>query len=84
MGMALIFQFGLINGGPASLLYGTIVSGFGSTAVAFSLAEMASMYVTHPCVQLLPNQSILIGTRPSVLSTVGQLNSHQLLLNSGV
>ncbi|KAG4432887.1 hypothetical protein IFR05_011633 [Cadophora sp. M221] len=37
------FQFSLLNGGPASLVYGSIVAGIGSTAIAFSLAEMASL-----------------------------------------
>ncbi|KAH8810972.1 amino acid/polyamine transporter I [Xylogone sp. PMI_703] len=37
------FQFSLLNGGPASLVYGSIISGVGSTAIAISLAEMASM-----------------------------------------
>ncbi|KAE9379461.1 amino acid transporter [Stipitochalara longipes BDJ] len=37
------FQFSLLNGGPASLVYGSIVSGLGSTAIAASLAEMASL-----------------------------------------
>ncbi|KAH7384613.1 amino acid/polyamine transporter I [Pyrenochaeta sp. MPI-SDFR-AT-0127] len=42
-GMALTFQFAWLNGGPAALVYGCIVSGIGSTAVAASLGEMASM-----------------------------------------
>jgi amino acid permease len=42
-GMALTFSFALSNGGPAALVYGCIVSGIGSTAVATSLGEMASM-----------------------------------------
>jgi amino acid permease len=37
------FQFSLLNGGPASLVYGSLVAGLGSTAIATSLAEMASM-----------------------------------------
>lgn len=37
------FQFSLLNGGPASLVYGNIVAGVGSIAIAISLAEMASM-----------------------------------------
>lgn len=42
--MALTFQFAWLNGGPAALVYGSIVAGIGSTAVAASLGEMASMY----------------------------------------
>lgn len=38
------FQFALYNGGPASMIYGAILVGFGATAVALSLAELASMY----------------------------------------
>lgn len=37
------FQFSLLNGDPASLVYGSIVAGIGSTAIALSLAEMASL-----------------------------------------
>ncbi|KAF2185768.1 amino acid transporter [Zopfia rhizophila CBS 207.26] len=40
---ALTFQFSLINGGPASMFYGTLFAGIGTTIVAISLAEMASM-----------------------------------------
>jgi choline transport protein len=37
------FQFSLLNGGPASLVYGSLFAGIGSTLIALSLAEMASM-----------------------------------------
>ncbi|CAO2649747.1 Nn.00g010390.m01.CDS01 [Neocucurbitaria sp. VM-36] len=40
---AVTFQFSLSNGGPASIAYGSIFAGFGTTLIAFSLAEMASM-----------------------------------------
>ncbi|KAF2786422.1 amino acid transporter [Melanomma pulvis-pyrius CBS 109.77] len=40
---AVTFQFSLSNGGPASILYGSIFAGLGTTLVATSLAEMASM-----------------------------------------
>ncbi|PVH93649.1 amino acid transporter [Periconia macrospinosa] len=40
---ALTFQFSLTNGGPASIVYGSIFAGIGTTLVACSLAEMASM-----------------------------------------
>jgi hypothetical protein len=43
--MAITFQFALLNGGPSAMVYGCIFVGFGGTAVAYSLAEMASMYV---------------------------------------
>ena len=43
---AVTFQFALSNGGPASIVYGSIFSGIGTTLVALSLAEMASMYVS--------------------------------------
>lgn len=42
---AVTFQFALSNGGPASIVYGSIFSGIGTTLVALSLAEMASMCV---------------------------------------
>lgn len=37
------FQFSLTNGVPASIAYGSVFSCIGSTLVALSLAEMASM-----------------------------------------
>ena len=40
---AVTFQFSLTNGGPASIAYGSIFSGIGTTLIALSLAEMASM-----------------------------------------
>jgi hypothetical protein len=42
--VAVTFQFSLLNGGPASMVYGAILGTFGATAVALSLAEMVSMY----------------------------------------
>lgn len=41
---AITFQFALLNGGPSAMVYGCIFVGFGGTAVAYSMAEMASMY----------------------------------------
>ncbi|KAF2867084.1 amino acid/polyamine transporter I [Massariosphaeria phaeospora] len=40
---AVTFQFSLSNGGPASIVYGSIFSTIGTVLVAVSLAEMASM-----------------------------------------
>ncbi|KAF2467217.1 amino acid transporter [Lindgomyces ingoldianus] len=40
---AVTFQFSLSNGGPASIVYGSIFAGIGTSLVAISLAEMASM-----------------------------------------
>jgi len=40
---AVTFQFALLNGGPASMVYGCILVGFGANFVALSLAELASM-----------------------------------------
>ncbi|KAL5119408.1 hypothetical protein ACEQ8H_002677 [Pleosporales sp. CAS-2024a] len=40
---AVTFQFSLANGGPASIVYGSIFAGIGTTLIAISLAEMASM-----------------------------------------
>lgn len=37
------FQFSLSNGGPASIAYGSIFAGIGTTLIALSLAEMASI-----------------------------------------
>jgi choline transport protein len=36
-------QFSILNGGPASLVYGGILTGAGAVLVALSLAEMASI-----------------------------------------
>jgi choline transport protein len=43
---ALTFQFALLNGGPASIIYGSLIAGFGCCAVGLSLAELAAMQVT--------------------------------------
>ncbi|KAL5424344.1 hypothetical protein PMIN04_003270 [Paraphaeosphaeria minitans] len=40
---AVTFQFALSNGGPSSMVYGSILAGFGCCAVGFSLAELASI-----------------------------------------
>ena len=44
--LAATYQSGLVNGGPASLLYGLIFSFVGSLATCASLAELSSMYPT--------------------------------------
>lgn len=36
-------QAGLYNGGPAVIVYGIIVTTAGNLAIAFSLAELASL-----------------------------------------
>ncbi|KAF2731537.1 amino acid transporter [Polyplosphaeria fusca] len=40
---AVTFQFALANGGSSSMLYGSILAGFGVCAIGFSLAELASI-----------------------------------------
>ncbi|KAK4553243.1 hypothetical protein LTR86_009773 [Recurvomyces mirabilis] len=45
--LAISFQSALLNGGPSTLVYGSILSAFGSTAMAATLGELASM---KPCV----------------------------------
>ncbi|KAK5127957.1 hypothetical protein LTR85_005074 [Meristemomyces frigidus] len=45
--VAISFQSTLLNGGPSTLVYGCILSTFGSAAMAATLGEMASM---KPCV----------------------------------
>lgn len=50
------FQSGLVNGGPAVLIYGLTLSWLGSLAVCASLAEMASMKVKRISV-LSPNEN---------------------------
>lgn len=44
--VAVSFQAGLLNGGPTSLVWGMLLSWIGTTAVAASLGEMASMNPT--------------------------------------
>ena len=44
--VAVSFQAGLLNGGPTSLVWGMLLSWIGTTAVAASLAEMASINPT--------------------------------------
>ena len=56
------FQFSLLNGGPASLVYGSLFAGIGSTMIAISLAEMASMYVSA-----VGESARLIGSRDPVV-----------------
>ncbi|KAI8931380.1 hypothetical protein NX059_011713 [Plenodomus lindquistii] len=41
--VGLSFQLAWLNGGPAALVYGSIIAGIGSTLVATALGEMASM-----------------------------------------
>ncbi|KAH6639556.1 amino acid/polyamine transporter I [Boeremia exigua] len=43
VGSITTMQLSLVNGGPASMVYGSIFSGAGTTLVAVSLAEMASI-----------------------------------------
>ena len=43
--IAISFQSSLLNGGSISLVWGMLIVGLGSTALATSLGEMASMYV---------------------------------------
>ncbi|KAF2494614.1 amino acid transporter [Lophium mytilinum] len=40
---ALTFQFALLNGGPAAIIYGSMFAGVGTTIVVLSLAEIASI-----------------------------------------
>ena len=42
-GAAASMQLSLLNGGPASIVYGCIFAGIGTTFIAVSLAEMAAM-----------------------------------------
>ncbi|KAH8898932.1 amino acid transporter [Thozetella sp. PMI_491] len=39
----LAIQFSLVSGGPASLVYGSLLVGIGTTLIALSLSEMASI-----------------------------------------
>lgn len=44
--VAVSFQAGLLNGGPTSLVWGMLLAWVGTTALAASLAEMASINPT--------------------------------------
>jgi hypothetical protein len=41
--VGLSFQLAWLNGGPAALVWGSMIAGIGSTLVATALGEMASM-----------------------------------------
>lgn len=41
--IAISFQSSMLNGGPVTLSYGIIITALGSSAIALSLGEMASM-----------------------------------------
>lgn len=41
--VAIIFQGAFANGGPAALVYGTIIVTLGCMALAFTLGEMAAV-----------------------------------------
>ena len=45
-GAGATMQLSLLNGGPASIVYGCVFAGVGTTLIAISFAEMASMYGT--------------------------------------
>ena len=68
--VAISFQSTLLNGGPSTLIYGSILSSFGSAAMAATLAEMASM---KPCVGAQYRWSAMLappGTNPRFLGYV--------------
>ena len=65
--LAATYQSGLVNGGPASLLYGLLFSFFGSLATCASLAELSSMYPTaggqyHWTARLAPERIAIISS----------------------
>ena len=41
--VGLSFQLAWLNGGPAALVWGSMIAGIGSTLIAIALGEMASM-----------------------------------------
>lgn len=68
--LAISFQSTMVNGGPSTLLYGSILSGFASAAMAATLAEMASM---KPAVGAQYHWSALLapkGTNPLFLGYI--------------
>jgi hypothetical protein len=97
---AVTFQFALVNGGPASMLYGSILAGLGACGVGFSLAELALMYVFTTRIPCAPTSNTLIRlssrygeakvilaslvTLPLEHNTAGPPTSHQPLRASGV
>jgi hypothetical protein len=44
-GISLTVSAAFLNGGPTTLVWGTILAGVGTLAIAASLGELASMYV---------------------------------------
>lgn len=78
------FQFALANGGPASMIYGSILAGLGCCAVGFSLAELASMLVTTSSLILFTVLTSPPEIPPSAHNTAGQPTSRHLENDFGV
>lgn len=64
VGIALTFQASMFNGGPVTLIYGIIIATLGSTALAASLGEMASMYDLKKTFEV--NSFLTIRRKPTV------------------
>lgn len=75
---------GLYNGGPAAIVYGIILSTVGNLAIACSLAELASLYVSaNDCgVPVLTLR--LTATQLQVLNITGAISSRLVVVDSSV
>lgn len=49
--LSVSFQAGLVNGGPTALVWGILLCIIGSTSIAASLGEMASMSASLPAIR---------------------------------
>ena len=77
--IASTFTSGLVNGGPAVLIYGLTLSWLGSLAVGASLAEMASMQVNQ--ILFLPQRTLTgAGRLLLAVNTIGSLNLRQSVI----
>lgn len=72
-----LFAGAYLNGGPASVVYGFIVSVLGTLCIATSMAEMASMCVLGPAsLQKMTDEIDIVRPLPE-LNTTGALSTHR-------
>ncbi len=71
--VAISFQSTLLNGGPSALVYGMLLSAFGSSAMAATLAEMASI---NPSVGAQYRWTAMLAPRRANPRFLGYLQVH--------
>jgi hypothetical protein len=75
---------GLYNGGPAAIIYGIILSTVGNLAIACSLAELASLYVSVTDRHVLILTLRLTDIQLQVLNITGAISSPLVVVDSSV